>query len=143
MSVERVIPYGFCHCGCGELAPISPVNHARMGYVKGEPRRFRVGHRARLQPDAEARFWANTEKAGPEECWVWRGTLSSDGYASMSLNRKKTRAHRFAYELLVGVIPEGLTLDHLCLNKVCVNPAHLEPVTFGENARRYQVQKAA
>jgi hypothetical protein len=46
------------------------------------------------------------------------------------------RAHRFAYELLVGPIPEGLVIDHLCRNRRCVNPAHLEPVTAEENWRR-------
>jgi hypothetical protein len=76
-------------------------------------------------------------------CWVlgahWK---SRDGYRTISIGTKPDgrpipkRAHRFAYEELVGPIPEGLTLDHLCRNPPCVNPDHLEPVTQAENRRR-------
>src|SRR5690606_41377855 len=57
-------------------------------------------------------------------------------YGRISINNTATYAHRVAWELLMGPIPEGLTIDHLCHNKLCVNPDHLEPVTFGENASR-------
>lgn len=70
-------------------------------------------------------------------CWPWPGSHDHRGYGRVSLGRfRKVMAHRLAYELAVGPIPDGMELDHLCRNKRCVNPAHLEPVTHIENVRR-------
>lgn len=69
-------------------------------------------------------------------CWLWGGTVSDSGYGYSALNRKSRIAHRHVYELLVGPIPEGLHLDHLCRVRHCVNPDHLEPVTPKENLMR-------
>ena len=69
-------------------------------------------------------------------CWEWTACRSKDGYGFFGINGKNKYAHRVAYEMLVGPIPEGLELDHLCVNPPCVNPAHLEPVTRQENHRR-------
>lgn len=75
--------------------------------------------------------------AGVQACWNWVGYVRPDGYGTFQPSQKKTvLAHRFAYELFRFVIPEGLALDHLCRNRRCVNPDHLEPVTVGENVRR-------
>lgn len=87
-----------------------------------------------IRGDDSARFWSKVDKG--DDCWVWTGWTDRDGYGALDVGGKFTRAHRFAYEELVGPIPEGLTIDHLCRVKHCVNPAHLEPVTAEENTRR-------
>jgi len=75
-------------------------------------------------------------------CWNWIGTILNTGYGSFRYKLRRMgkthqpSAHRFCYGLLVGPIPKGLTLDHLCRNRRCVNPEHLEPVTLRENLRR-------
>ena len=79
------------------------------------------------------RFFSKVDKTS--SCWMWTGPKSY-GYGKFSIGRKTCLAHRFAYERLKGQIPNGLQLDHLCRNKACVNPEHLEPVTNRENALR-------
>jgi hypothetical protein len=74
-------------------------------------------------------------------CWQWTGKLHPDGYGvidvTLSRNLRRPRmVHRVAYELFVGPVPSGLQLDHLCRNRACFNPEHLEPVTQQENIRR-------
>jgi len=69
-------------------------------------------------------------------CWITGFTVRSNGYAGMRFEGKMHYVHRIAYRLLVGPIPEGLSLDHKCGNRLCCNPEHLEPVTTRENNRR-------
>jgi hypothetical protein len=75
----------------------------------------------------------------PTGCWMWTGGTNGR-YGQFRVYEVVVYAHRFAYEGLVGPIPKGLTIDHLCRNKLCVNPQHLEPVTLAENARRGAVK---
>jgi hypothetical protein len=93
----------------------------------------------------EERFWIKVNKT--DGCWLWTGNTLKGGYGYFWFTGKNVLAHRFAYELLVGPIPDGLELDHIknngCTNRNCVKaiadefgPAHLEPVTRLENQRR-------
>jgi hypothetical protein len=72
----------------------------------------------------------------PDGCWLWQGWLDDLGYARIRTGSKHLRAHRVSYELMVAEIPDGLVIDHLCRNRNCVNPYHMEPVTQSVNAER-------
>ena len=88
-------------------------------------------------PALPARFWAKVDSPTGGHCWEWIGWKES-GYGRFNFGGRgqKVQAHRFAYEVLVGPIPDGLDLDHRCRVRHCVNPNHLEPVTNAENHRR-------
>lgn len=89
--------------------------------------------------DVLARFWKKVNKDAPGGCWLWTASCVADGYGQFNKGSKQmVRAHRFAYEACVGPIPDGLTLDHLCRVRGCVNPAHLEPVSMRVNIMRGQ-----
>lgn len=83
----------------------------------------------------EERFWAKVDQSG--DCWLWTASLTEYGYGRLGRGRKGegyVLAHRFAYGLLVGPIPEGMSLDHRhTCPKRCVNPGHLRPVTHKQN----------
>lgn len=87
------------------------------------------------------RFWQKTRRL-ENGCWQWLAGTDQKGYGLISINKRRWRAHRYAYEALVGPIPDGLVLDHLCRNHGCVNPKHLEPVTNRENLHRGVMVKA-
>lgn len=69
-------------------------------------------------------------------CWEWIGARGGHGYGNFGVGGRTVRPHRYVYELLVGPIPAGFELDHLCRNRLCVRPDHLEPVTRRENTLR-------
>jgi hypothetical protein len=86
--------------------------------------------------DALARFWRKAERRD-DGCWEWTGRVKTNGYGTFFPSRRHSwNAHRWAYTVLVGPIPEGMQLDHRCRNRRCVNPAHLEPVSPALNASR-------
>lgn len=108
-------------------------SHYRQKYIEGvelAPIKASVKGTMTL----EERFWHFTTKT--TGCWTWNSSHVSSGYGVLSYKGRQLRAHRVAYELLVGPIPDTLVLDHLCKNRGCVNPAHLEVVTLGENTLR-------
>lgn len=106
--------------------------------------------------DDVRRILSHFDRRGADDCWPWHSTLDSDGYGVIQLEGRQVKAHRWVYEREVGIIPDGLTLDHLCHtasvtcmeaakceHRRCVNPAHLEPVTNAENVRRARAQQQA
>lgn len=82
----------------------------------------------------EKRFWEKVDKT--PTCWKWKGSLGKKGYGRFRVGDRTEMAHRVAYELIVGAVPQGKTLDHLCRVRGCVNPAHLEAVSNAENVLR-------
>lgn len=83
----------------------------------------------------DERFWSKVDKT--DGCWNWIAVRNPHGYGQFTVHHGTVRqAHRLAYLDLVGPVPVGLELDHLCRNRACVNPAHLEPVSHRENVRR-------
>jgi len=89
----------------------------------------------KTQTSLKKRFWAKVVVA-QNHCWEWTGADNGKGYGQFWDGQQLVPAHRIAFEWLRGEIPEGLELDHLCRNKKCVNPMHLELVTRSENTKR-------
>lgn len=125
----------------GEGRTRNPAVNSRvlcqLSYLGSVPHRRGYATTGALDPGQLPTYLRSKVLVG--DCWIWTGARGSKGYGSVGVpNQHRTElAHRHIYELLVGPIPDGLTLDHfVCFEKTCVNPAHLEPVTFAENTRR-------
>ncbi len=98
------------------------------------------------RPSVAERFWAKVNRLGEDDCWEWLASSQPHGYGQFAPGGRAggmTTAHRVAYELTFGPIPEGLSIDHLCRNRGCVNPAHLEAVSQRVNVLRGESPAAA
>lgn len=117
---------GICGCGCGGRTKVALINTATTRL--GEPYPFIAGH--------QHRHFEGDYVVDANGCWVWQRGMVANGYGAIKRDGYQGVAHRWYYERDRGPIPNGLQLDHLCRNRLCVNPAHLEPVTQTENIRR-------
>lgn len=121
-------PYGYCKCGCGRKTSIASRNEYRRGHTKGEPIPFIPGHSGR-NPD----FSYSVDDNG---CWIPQKKPNNVGYVYFFVNGKQVPAHRYMWESNNGSIPPGKEPDHLCRNRSCCNPDHLELVTRAVNIQR-------
>lgn len=158
-----------CACGCG--AEVAPPNRWVKGHNKRNPATGQPCsvegcerpieqqglchshaaylHRTGVRPtepiadrDPVVRFWSKVNKT--DGCWLWTGATDGDGrYGAFQYEGRVQRAHRVAYMLTVGPIPDGMTLDHLCRTTLCVRPDHLDPVTHRTNVLRGEAPSAA
>ena len=122
---------------CSQLARSKTAALCDMHYK----RNWRYGSVHAVRPNQKTpweRFWVKVDASG--DCWEWTASTRGAGYGQFGWAPDRIiDAHRVVWELLVGPIPEGLTIDHLCRNKICVNPDHLEVVTYQENINRSPV----
>lgn len=127
------IPYGYCHCGCGEKTNLARDTMPKRGMVKGEPNKFIAGHQSRT--DTKSRFWSKVEKRSDTDCWPWMAAVRrpDEGYGAFWLNNRHQPSSRVAWMLTFGDIPEGLQALHKCDNPRCCNPGHLFLGTNLEN----------
>ena len=91
-----------------------------------------------LPPDPKTveRFWSKVDLDDPADCWIWDAALQTAGYGNVWIEGTNHTAHKVAWVWEYGPVPDGLQLDHLCRNRRCVRPDHLEPVTSRENSHR-------
>lgn len=119
--------------GCGRPHEAKGLCHSHYASYKRHGRRPTKP----IPTTPDERFWAKVAKQ-LDGCWLWKGATNGDGRYGMVGGRGKglEQAHRVAYEMAHGAIPDGLVIDHLCRTTLCVNPDHLEPVTQAENIMR-------
>lgn len=127
-------PYGLCQCGCGQRVNIATRTRTAGGIVKGHPYRFLLGHwppSYKYQTLLEA-FQAQVIQRRDRDCWEAR-TVGNDGYGRITFRGKHYSAHRVAYTLFVGLVPEGLCVCHTCDRTSCANPLHVFAGTHRDN----------
>jgi len=148
-QIRELFAKGLKYCAnCEEIKPLSGFGKsasAASGYeTYCRPCKMVKKHASdkfdgkTVPPEAEARYWANVEKAGPDDCWLWTackyGKGGWRGYGGISVSGKMLRAHQVAILLDGREIPKWpMVIDHACRERSCVNPRHLRIVTQGEN----------
>lgn len=128
------IPYGYCHCGCGQLTVISKRTDTRVGRRRGVALRFIHGHTRGFNQSREQALWRHCVPGDEDDCWEWTGNTGELGYGKLSCFGEHYSAHRLSYELHFGSIPVGLWVLHKCDNPPCCNPKHLFLGTAKDNA---------
>jgi HNH endonuclease len=121
---------GMCGCGCGQPTRISTTTDPRRKAFQGRPRRFLPGHNMKVGLPPEYRV---VKLGFPTACWIWQRAKAPAGYGAFHRAGRVVYAHRDYYERFKGPIPAGWVVHHLCWNKACVNPEHLEAATMTAN----------
>lgn len=140
---SAAVAHGLCHCNCGQRTQIATRSRSDRGWIKGQPKRYIVGHNRSHTP-VSASHYVEEDRGYDTPCWMWQRKVADNGYGHITVGGRDQLAHRYYFEQANGPIPSGLTLDHLCVSRTrglggsraCVNPDHLEPVTQTENTRR-------
>lgn len=137
-SENTDVPYGYCWCKCGTKTSLAKRSYYGKGVIRGQPWRFVKGHEHRKS----GVDYVPEDRGYKTPCWIWQLHILKTGYGGASTpTRRHIRAHVLFWERANGPVPTGLHLDHLCKQRACVNPDHLEPVTHAENIRRGDVTK--
>lgn len=149
-ATEPIVSGGMACADCGKLLAYSTLyKAATRAQISG---RCFICWRNALRAEARApdavvarlfRKRTIEDRGYSSSCWVWNGSLNRRGYGQISVAGRNCKTHRLAYEHLAGPIAPGLTIDHLCSVKECLNPEHLEVVTFEENTRRVRAVERA
>lgn len=137
-------PSGVCLCGCGQKTAIAHQTDLTAGTVVGQHKRYwrHHGGRATWRDEITPDLWKEEDRGFSTPCWIWTGrSLNQYGHGKVTMRGRVLGAHRAMYEQIIGPIPQGLEIDHLCKQPSCIRPEHLEPVTHAENIRRSSLAK--
>ena len=134
---KQEIPYGFCHCGCGQKTNLAERTKPLRGYIKGQPMKFLLGHARAggcVPIPVRKRFERHISMEPMTGCWLWTAHTIM-GYGRFVGCGASTMAHRAAWIIYVGPIPDGISVLHRCDTPECVNPLHLFLGTYTDNVR--------
>lgn len=137
-TINQTIQY--CLCGCGNPTPLAKNTCKRDGTIKGRPVNWLKGHHIRVNNPhgpvpVKDRFWKHVKRnENSSQCWEWTARRDGDDYGQVQVEGKTRGAHRIAYELAKGMIPQGQVVRHTCDNPPCCNPAHLITGTAKQNS---------